>query len=86
MDYIKDNDNLEFFEIIKPIIENEEFQKLKNIKHHGITRYNHCMRVAYYSYKVTKSLHLDYREVTVAAMLHDFFLEDSSEKSDLKQF
>ena len=85
MDYIKDNDNLEFFEIIKPIVENEEFQKLKNIKHHGITRYNHCMRVAYYSYKVTKSLHLDYKEVTMAAMLHDFFLEDSSEKSDLKQ-
>ncbi len=73
-------DNEEFFKIIKPIINNEEFKKLKNIEHHGITRYDHCMRVAYFSFNVTKSIHLNYKEVTEAALLHDFFLEDTKNK------
>ncbi len=80
------NNNIEFFKIIQPIINNEEFQKLKKIEHHGITRYNHCMRVAYYSYKVTKALHLDYKEVTEAALLHDFFFDEVDEENTLKQW
>ena len=65
--------DIEFKNIISSIESNEEFQKLKNIKHHGITRYEHSLRVAYYSYKVTKLLHLDYKDTTEAALLHDFF-------------
>ena len=49
--------DIEFKNIISSIESNEEFQKLKNIKHHGITRYEHSLRVAYYSYKETKLLH-----------------------------
>ena len=79
-------DNIEFFEIIKPIINNEEFQKLKKIEHHGITRYDHCMRVAYFSFKVTKALHLDYKEVTEAALLHDFFLDEIDNENTFKQW
>lgn len=63
----------EFFDIIEPIINNKEFQKTKNITHHGITRYDHSMRVAYISYKITKLMRLDYKETTEAALLHDFF-------------
>lgn len=66
----------EFYNIIKPILENEEFQKTKEITHHGITRFNHSLRVAYFSYKITKALRLDYKETTEAALLHDFFLDD----------
>lgn len=36
-----DND---FYYIIEDILNNKEFQKLKEIKHHGITRYNHLLR------------------------------------------
>ena len=78
-------DNREFFEIIKPIINNEEFKKLKKIEHHGITRYDHSMRVAYYSYKVTKSIHLNYKEVTEAALLHDFFLDEMNNENNVKK-
>ena len=74
-------DNEDFFEIIKPIISNEEFQKLKKIKHHGITRYDHCMRVAYFSFQVSKTLHLDYKEVTEAALLHDFFFDGDTDNN-----
>ena len=66
----------EFDSIVSPILEIEEFNRLKYITHHGITRFDHSMRVAYYSYKISKSLRLDYKEVTEAALLHDFFLDE----------
>lgn len=69
----------EFCSLIKQVIENEEFQKTKQISHHGITRYEHLMRVSYYSYKITKFLKLNYRETTRASILHDFFLEETKE-------
>lgn len=65
----------EFNEIIKPYLI-EEFDKLKDINHHGITRYDHSIRVAYYTYFVTKFLGFNYEEATVAALLHDFFTDE----------
>ena len=41
--------NREFNSLIQPIVENEEFLKTKNIKHHGLTRFDHSRRVAYFS-------------------------------------
>ena len=71
----------EFENIVAPILELEEFNRLKFITHHGITRYDHSMRVAYLSYTVSKSLRLDYKEVTEAALLHDFFLDEVNHES-----
>lgn len=68
--------NNEFYELIKDIENNEEYNKLKYIIHHGITRYDHCMRVAYYTYLITKKLHLNYKAATRGAMLHDFFTDE----------
>lgn len=73
-----DND---FYYIIEDILENREFQKLKEIKHHGITRYNHLLRVAYHTYKFTKKHNLKYVEATRGALLHDFFLDETKEES-----
>ena len=69
----------EFNNIIKDIITNLEFDKLKDISHHGISRYNHSMRVAYYTYLITKLLHLDYVKATRGALLHDFFTDEVKE-------
>ena len=71
----------EFHQIIKPLLDNSNFGDTKNIKHHGITRYDHSMRVAYFSYKITKFLKLDYKETTEAALLHDFFTEEVDGKN-----
>ena len=76
----------EFESIIKDIDESEEFQKTKEIFHHFSNRYDHCKRVAYYSYLVTKKLHLSYEEATRAALLHDFFLVDSKNISFKEKF
>lgn len=72
--------NEEFNNLITPIISNSEYQKTKLCVHHGMNRYDHMVRVAYYSYKVTKFCHLNYKETTKAAVLHDFFLDDYNDK------
>ena len=70
-EYFYTND--EFYSIINDIITNDEFIKTKYIRHHGITRYNHSLGVAYHTFLVTKKLKLNYKEATRAALLHDFF-------------
>ena len=75
--------NNEFRSIIKPLLDNCPFEETKKEKHHGITRYEHSMRVAYFSYIVTKFLRLDYKETTEAALLHDFFTTEVKEKNGI---
>ncbi len=77
LDYIFDY--REFYQLTKDILEHQEFLKLQDIVHHGMRRYDHSVRVAKISYKITKHLHLNYQEATRAALLHDFFLEDNQE-------
>lgn len=77
-----------YFSIVNDILEHSEFQKLKEVRHHGMNRYDHCMRVSYYSYLTAKVLRLNPEEVARGALLHDFFLEDSelfSSKKDRAQ-
>ncbi len=66
----------EFKSIISTYIMHPVFQEMKDFSHHGHTRYDHSLRVAYHTYKVTKALHLNYKEATVAALLHDFFTDE----------
>lgn len=70
-----DNDT-EYMLIVDNILKNTEFNKIKEIEHHGTTRYDHSLRVSYASYKVAKALKLDYTETARAGLLHDFFLSD----------
>ncbi len=63
--------------IVQSILENNEFLKLKEIMHHGGNRFDHSVRVSYYSYKIAKFFKLNYIDTARGALLHDFFLEDS---------
>lgn len=74
--------DLEFMGIVKNILDNKEFKKIETIEHHGVSRFDHSMRVAYYSYKVAKFMHLDYVKTARGGLLHDFFLspEDRTSK------
>lgn len=73
----------EYSSVVYYILNNEDFKKLKLIEHHGITRYEHSLKVSYYSYKIAKFLHLNYKEVARGGLLHDFFL--SEEERDTKE-
>lgn len=72
----KENDYILFVSIIKDILDNEEFKKLKEYRHHfATTRYQHCLNVAYCSFVFAKRLknpHIE--EIVRGALLHDFFL------------
>lgn len=74
MNYLFDNE--EYNEIIKPILSNENFLKIDQCRHHGITRLEHSLRVSYLSYKISKKLKLNYKEVAEAGLLHDFFTNE----------
>ena len=80
--------DLQYMNIIRDYINNENFQKIKEIEHHGITRFDHSLKVSYYSYKITKALKLDYEETAVGGLLHDFFINDNdwSKKQQLESY
>ena len=63
----------EYHNIVDNILKHKEFIKLKDYKHHGLTRYDHVVRVSYWSYIIAKKLRLDYKSVARAGLLHDFF-------------
>ena len=65
---------MEFEIIVEDILNNDKFKSLSRELHHGISRYEHSLRVAKYSYNVATILHMkNYKEITRAALLHDFY-------------
>ena len=80
----KYKDDKEYLFIIDNIMENEEFKKMDNIKHHNTTRMNHSLKVSYYSYKIAKSLKLDYKDVARGGLLHDFYTDKISDCKKVK--
>ena len=76
----------EFYEINKDIFDNKKFNELKNYRHHGITRYDHCYNVAYLTYRITRKISKNYKEITRAALLHDFFTDEVDNMGSIKRF
>ena len=70
---IYEND-YEYIDIVNHILNNENFNEIKKIEHHGITRFEHSLKVSYYAYRVAKILHLDYVKVARGGLLHDFYI------------
>lgn len=68
--------NREFTNIVSDILENDKFLAIDECKHHGITRLQHSVRVSYYSYLVSKKLHLNYIATARGGLLHDFFVQE----------
>lgn len=70
----------EYMKIVSDLLENEELLKLDDITHHHFTtRLIHSLYVSYVSYKLAKSMNLDYVSTARAGLLHDFFLEEREE-------
>ena len=65
--------NDEYKMIVSEVINNSEFIKRKEYRHHeNISVYTHSLMVSYYSYKIAKKMHLDYESTAIAGILHDF--------------
>jgi uncharacterized protein len=65
-----------YIEIVSDILDNRQFQKLKNFQHHRSSIYDHCLAVSYVAYLQAKKMGLDYAAVARGGLLHDFFLYD----------
>ena len=78
----------QFMDAASDILNHKEFSKTKNIVHHGNTRYNHCVRVSYIAYKLSKLAGCDTKAAIRGGLLHDFFLErdDKSILSETKMW
>ena len=79
----------EYYDIIKDILESDEFQKRKNFKHHDDSVYEHCLKVSYKSYLLAKKIGANYKDCAIAGLLHDFYKkpwqEDKTHKPFFKQ-
>ena len=78
--------DLQYMSIVNNILDNDEFLKIKKIEHHGISRFDHSLKVSYYSYKIAKAMRLDYEQTAIGGLLHDFFLspENRTQKDRMK--
>lgn len=68
--------------LIKDILNNDHYQLIKDISHHGSTdRYSHCLSVSYRAYKIAKIFGGDLRIIARSGLLHDFYYEKTSDFS-----
>lgn len=75
----------EFWEIIKPIWDDERVQSMsKYIQHGKVTTLTHSLRVAKLCYRLDRFFHThcDKQVLLQAALLHDFYLYDWHQKDD----
>lgn len=69
----------EFRNIIKDIINNDSFKKMKDIKQHRFSNcYEHSVNVATkcFIYAKKRNLKIDVKSMVRGALLHDFYLYD----------
>lgn len=68
------SDYVEYYEIVEPFLLHKEFLKRKKYPHHiNESVYEHTIRVSFDCFKIGKRKHLDYKSLTIAALLHDFY-------------
>jgi len=76
VDNMSINKKIEYEQLVSDILSNPAFKKLYNESHHGISRYEHSIRVSkasYYTAKLFKMQNLE--SITRASLLHDFYLD-----------
>ena len=77
---------VEYYKIVKEILEHPEFIKRKNFKHHSnISVYDHCLAVSKLSYKLARRMHLDYKSAAIGGLLHDFYTKPWQECNEKKK-
>lgn len=79
--------DVEYLNIVRDVLKNEEFKKRKFFRHHGnITVYEHSLKVSYVAYKISQKFEwLNSSEVAIGGLLHDFYYEPWQENHEKKQ-
>lgn len=72
----------EFYIIVADLLDTEAVQELAAFTHHRMTtRYQHCLNVAYYNYRLCRLLRLDAHSAARAGLLHDLYHYDTARYS-----
>lgn len=67
-----------YYTYVFDIIQSQEVQQLKQYTHHiCTTRFQHCINVSYYSYRVCHIFGLNEKAVARAGLLHDLYYYDT---------
>ena len=74
----------DYVNIVSEFLSNPNIQKLKNIPHHDSNRFNHSLKVSYYSYKICKKLNLNYKSAAKAGILHDLYFNRTTDYKKIK--
>ena len=78
---------VEYYKIVKEILEHPEFIKRKSFKHHSnISVYDHCLAVSKMSYKIARRMKLDYKSAAIGGLLHDFYTKPWQECNEKTKF
>lgn len=84
---IAEDISAEYLDLIREILEDEEFCKLScYIQHLKTSRLIHSLNVSYLSWMIAKKLNCDERAAARAGLLHDFFLYRFSDPKPVKEF
>lgn len=77
----------EFLSYVKEILDSEEFQKRKNYEHHeNESVYEHSLDVAYNSYLFAKKHNLNKKDISIGALLHDFYYKPWKTNTEKRPF
>lgn len=75
----------EYYLLIADLLEYEEIQNLKKFRHHIMTtRFQHCLNVSYYQYKLCRLFRLDAKSAARAGLLHDLYFYDTKGKPSVR--
>ncbi|MCR5788184.1 MAG: HDIG domain-containing protein [Bacilli bacterium] len=76
-----------YMDCIRDLIDHEKVQEMNNyIQHGNTTTLDHCIRVSYTSYKISKLFKMDYKSTARAALLHDLYLYDWHKNDEKTSF
>ena len=82
-----ENFDEEFLHYVSDIINSEEFIKRKEYLHHpNKSVYMHSLEVAYSSYKFAKKHKLNAKDISIGALLHDFYYKPWQDNKEKKKF
>lgn len=80
MPFTEDSD---YYNLVSDLFALKEVQSLDNFEQHGqISRLRHTFCVSYLSYRFSKKIGLNYKDVARAGLLHDLFYYDWRKAED----
>lgn len=75
----------DYFDCVSDLLSDKNILRLRDFAHHkGTTRFQHCLNVSYYNFRLCKFFHLNARAGARAGLFHDLFFYNRKEHSPVE--